>query len=71
MRANRRVSSSVFLFISFIMFVISYFNESLAEWTGTGSGGFTDIEDARKYMRKLSEECNRCVSFKIIKLPAS
>lgn len=53
-----------------MQYVISYYNESLAEWTGTGTGGFTDIEDARARMRELAEECNRCVSFKLVALPA-
>ena len=51
------------------MFVINYYNEALAQWCGTGSRAFTSIDDARSQMRKLSEECNRCVSFKIIHLP--
>jgi len=51
------------------MYTVSYFNEAQAQWNPTGCFPFSDIEDARKYMRKLSKDCNRCVSFKIIQLP--
>ena len=50
-------------------YVISYYNESLAEWTGTGSGAFKTIEHARNEMRRMAKECNHCVSFKIVTLP--
>ena len=51
------------------MYVISYYNEAEAQWHATGTGGFTDIDDARARMRQLSEECNRCVSFKVLAVP--
>lgn len=54
-----------------IMYSISFFNESLAEWTGCGEFPFTDIEDARARMRELSIECNRSVSFRIVQLPTA
>lgn len=53
-----------------MQYTILYYNESHAEWRGTGSGNFTDIKDARKRMRALADQCNRCVSFKLAALPA-
>ena len=47
------------------MYVISYFNESRGEWSGTGTGRFDTAEDARVRMRELSDECDRTVSFKV------
>ena len=51
------------------MFVISFFHESLGEWTGTGTGAFDTREEARTRMRELADECHHCVSFKLVKLP--
>ena len=52
----------------FIMFTVEYWNETAAEWRGTGSGTICDRDMARVKMRALSEMCDYCTRFRIVEM---
>jgi hypothetical protein len=51
------------------MYQLQYWNEGAAEWFGAGFTS-TSLESARRRMRGASEECGRCVSFRIREIPS-
>ena len=52
------------------MYCLQYWHESLAEWRGAGYWA-TDRAAVVRRMRAASEECGRCVHFRVVEQPVT
>jgi hypothetical protein len=51
-----------------MIFQLQYWNERDAEWLGAGYRSHDRAEVMRR-MHGASEQCNRCVRFRVLELP--
>ena len=59
------------LLIRTMTYSITYWNERDLEWRGTGSNNIANLDEARKRMRAMAQQCHHCVSFRIEETIAS
>lgn len=69
--ANAGFISLCPLYINTMPYTIQYWNESAAEWRGTGAGSISDRETARQRMCGMAEMTDYMVRFRIEPQPVS